>query len=142
MKANRSTITIAEEILLKTGHPLHYKTLTSLLLDKYNLKGKTPALSVRSALARNTKFRRVAEGVYALSIWDEYPAIKFAKDIGYEILEIEGEPIDINSLGKRILDVRKFKDNPVGLVRALLRNDKRFYYLESTRMVGLTKWNK
>jgi len=73
------------------------------------LKGKTPALSVRSALARNTKFRRVAEGVYALSIWDEYPAKKFAKDIGYEILEMEGEPIDINSLGKRILDVRKFK---------------------------------
>jgi len=24
------------------------------------------------------------------------PAIKFAKDIGYEILEMEGEPIDIN----------------------------------------------
>jgi hypothetical protein len=142
MKTKFSIANAAEEILSRSGQPMHYKEITSLILNQCDLKGKTPALSVRSCLARDPKFKRTSEGFYALSKWKKYPAVKFAKDIAFEILEKGGEPMDALTLGTGVSKVRKFKGDPKSIVRSFLFTDKRFYYYRSTGMIGLTKWKK
>lgn len=142
MKARISIADTAEKILLDISHPIHYKNLTPLLIEKCNLTGKTPQESVRSALARDRRFKRTAEGVFGLSIWSEYPAIRFAKDIAYDILKDEGKQINLRILGERIISVRTFVSNPILVVKNILYSDNRFFVDESLQEVGLKEWIK
>jgi hypothetical protein len=142
MKVTRSVADAAEEILLNVRHPLHYKVLTPMLLEQCNLHGKTPHESVRSSLATNPKFKRIAEGMFALSIWEEYPAIRFAKDIAYDALKKENKPISLVMLGQKILAEREFKGGPAMVARGVLNTDKRFSYDRSSGMVSLIEWDK
>ena len=138
----RSVVVVAEEILLKTGHPLHYKEITKMLLDQCNLLGKTPHETVRSRLATSPKFKRVAEGVFGLAIWTQYPAIRFAKNIAYDILKNRGRPITLRSLGEEIKKEREFVSDPAQVVRGSLRTDHRFYLDTKSSLVGLEEWRR
>jgi len=142
MQKQPSIVNVAEEILQQYGKPMHYKALTSLLLEKCELTGKTPHESVRSRLASSPKFKRIAEGIFALSIWQEYPPIRFAKDIAYEILKAKNKPISLALLGREILIERKFLGTPAMIARQAVINDKRFYYDKSIGVVGLVEWKK
>ena len=132
---------VAEEILQKTGQPLHYKELTKMLIDKCDLSGKTPYESVRSSLATNPKFKRIAEGTYALTSWTEYPTARFAKDIAYDVLRKRGKSISLVLLGEKILEEREFIGGPAMVARGVLNTDKRFYYDKKLGVVGLVEWN-
>jgi hypothetical protein len=142
LKAKRSIADVTEEILLNAGHPLHYKVLTPLLLEQCKLTGKTPHESVRSSLATNPKFKRVAEGTFALTIWKEFPAIRFAKDIAYDFLKAENGPISLKVLGEKILEERFFIGSPAQVARGVIYTDKRFYYDKLSDMVSLVEWKK
>ena len=136
----RAVSIVAEEILLKVGKPLHYKELTPMLLDKCELSGKTPHESVRTALATNAKFKRVAEGTYALTIWTEFPTARFAKDIAYDVLRKIGKPINLVLLGEKILEEREFVGGPAAVARGVVNTDKRFYFDKKSASAGLTEW--
>jgi len=142
MEKRRSIVDVAEEILLKNGKPMHYKALTPLMVEKCKLTGKTPHESVRSRLATSPKFKRVAEGIFALSIWDEYPSIRFAKDIAYDILKAENKPISLVTIGQQILKERKFQGSPAMIARQAINKDKRFHFNKSLELVGLGEWKK
>ncbi len=133
---------VAEEILLNKGSPLHYREITRLIFDYCDLSGKTPHETVRSRLATSPKFKRVAEGVFGLAIWPHYPAIRFAKDIAYDILKKRGKPMNIKLLGEEIQKERKFKNPPMQVARGIVRNDKRFYLNDKLDMAGLLEWRK
>ena len=142
MKKQQAVTTVAEEILIQLGKPIHYKKLTSLLLERCQLTGNTPHETVRSRLATSPKFKRVAEGVFALSIWSEYPAIRFGKDIAYDVLTNIGHSIPIDVLGEKIFLERKFTSGPLMIVRNILASDNRFSFDKSSGMVGLVEWGK
>jgi hypothetical protein len=142
IKSNRSIADVAEEILVNVGTPMHYKEITKriLLSGKYKLKGKTPHETVRSRMATNPKFKRVAEGIYALREWSSYTEIRFAKDIAYDILYIYGLPMDLEELGTRIKQERIFIGGAKQVARNVVRTDKRFIYDAVTKMVSLVEW--
>jgi len=138
----RSVLIVAEEIFVKLGKPLHYKELTKMLLDQCDLTGKTPHESVRSLLATSPKFKRIAEGTYALASWREYQTARFAKDIAYDILHKKGKPISLVLLGEKILEERKFIGGPAMVARGVLNTDKRFYFDQKLGVIGLVEWKK
>lgn len=137
---NQTIASAAEEVFRLLERPLHYRKLTKLIIGKCDLIGRTPHESVRSRLSTNPKFKRVAEGVYALAEWDQYPVARFAKDIAFDILENRGGPMNMDALGQAILDERKFVGGPRQVVRNVLRTDKRFIYDRVTELVSLAKW--
>jgi DNA-directed RNA polymerase delta subunit len=128
------------QILTEKKHPLHYTEITRLVLARMELKSKTPEKSVATSLGRSTKFKRVAEGMYALRNWKDYPEARFAKDIAYDILRKRGEPMNVSELGEKILKVRKYRGSPALIVNRATRKDSRFFYESETRKVGLTEW--
>ena len=136
----RSIVTVVEEILKDSGQPLHYKEITKLIFDECQLSGKTPHETVRSRMALDSRFKRVAEGVFALTTWKRYPAIRFGKDIAYDILAQKGKPLKIEYLAQEIYLERKFASNPKVLVRNIVRSDQRFYYDPKLDQVGLAEW--
>ena len=72
MNQEKSILTHAYEILKKEGKPLHYKTLTDLIMKKKELKSKTPWNTVNAAICTNSKFKRIGKGrsgTYALREW-------------------------------------------------------------------------
>lgn len=138
----RPVVVVAEEILLENGHPLHYREITRMLINQCNLSGKTPHQSVRTMLAISPKFKKVAEGVFGLAIWRQYPAIRFAKDIAYDILSEKGAPMGLTSLGEKIFFERKFTSRPRVIVRNVINSDKRFYYDANLDQIGLVEWKK
>ncbi|MCP4286372.1 MAG: hypothetical protein GY792_18315 [Gammaproteobacteria bacterium] len=129
-------------VFRQENHPLHYKDLTKKILTMCDLKGKTPHESVRALIGTDERFKRVAEGVYALSEWEEYPAVRFAKDIAYDILSKRGTSMNIIQLGLEILEERKFIGPPKVIARNATKNDERFTYNPKTEMVGLRNGNK
>ncbi len=133
---------IAEEILRARKRPLHYLELTRLILEKRTITSRTPANTVSSVLATDARFKRVAEGVYALAGWKKYPAARFAKDIAYDVLKSRRRPMTVRELGKAILKEREFKGPPSGVVKNILRADSRFYVDRAARLVGLSEWKK
>lgn len=133
---------LAEEILRARKHPLHYLELTRLILEKRTITSRTPANTVSSVLATNPRFKRVAEGVYALASWKKYPAARFAKDIAYDILKARRRPMPMRDLGRAILKEREFKGPPSGTVKNILRADPRFYVDRAAKLVGLSEWKK
>lgn len=135
-----SVVSIAIEIFQQSKSPMHYKELTSKILGVHGLKGKTPHESVRSLIGTDKRFKRVGEGIYALSEWDEYPVARFAKDIAFEVLQSRSYPIILDDLGEEILKERKFVGSPGAIVRNAIRNDSRFIYNPGTSLVGLTEW--
>lgn len=140
---NRSSIAeVAEKLLRKARRPLHYEEITNLLLSQITLVGKTPQQTVRSRLATNPRFKRVAEGVYALAEWSEYPAVRFAKDIGYDILRSQGKPMDLIKLGQEVLKERDFVGGPSQVARNVIRSDKRLFFDSSKNLVGLVEWKR
>ncbi|MGA7194336.1 MAG: winged helix-turn-helix domain-containing protein [Anaerolineales bacterium] len=142
MTAPRSIADVTEEIMLRTKKPMHYKVITPLLLKHCKLLGKTPEQSVRSSLATNPKFKRVAEGTFALTIWKKYPAIRFAKDIAYDILKSGGYPLKITLLGEKILNERKFSGTAKTVAKGVVNTDNRFYYDRANELVGLIEWRR
>ena len=135
-----STPKAAEELLEKTGAPMHYRQITDLILQKCNLHGKTPYETVRASIGNSPKFVRIAEGIYALSKWKEYKQARFAKDIAYDILKTKGEPMSLYDLGLKILEERKFKAGPKLVVKSAIRNDMRFYYDKKSNLIYLVEW--
>jgi len=142
MKTPMTVIKAAEELLEKSGKPMHYKDITRQILHNCALFGKTPHETVRSLMATNPKFIRVDEGTYALSKWKKFTPARFAKDIAYDILKSKDRPMSLNDLGKKILDERKFKDGPKMVVRNAIRHDRRFITEKETELVTLTEWGK
>jgi hypothetical protein len=140
MKNKKSVRDVAIEIFRIEGKPIHYKELTKNLLNKCNLTGKTPHESVRSLIGTDDRFKRVAEGVYALSEWEEYPVARYAKDIAYEILSNLGKPLLFVELGKQIFIERKFVGSPNQTVRNIFHSDDRFYFEKESNLVGLVEW--
>ena len=130
----------AEQILLSEGTPLHYREVTNRIMNKIQLRGKTPQNSVRAAMGNNPKFIRIAEGIYALSEWEDYSAARFAKDIAYDILTKRGKPMSLIDLGNAILLERDFKNHPSNVGHDAIRNDSRFIYDRDNKSVGLVKW--
>ena len=102
----------------------------------------TPHQTVRSRLATDARFKRVAEGVYALAEWREYPATRFAKDIAYDVLKSEQKPVTLSELGEAILRERNFVGGPNLVARNVVRSDKRFYFDRRRKLVGLAEWRK
>jgi len=141
MKSN-SIASFAEEILRNRHYPIHYCELTRLILRKHPLSGKTPEMTVNSVLATDSRFKRVAEGVYALATWEEYPAVRFAKDIGYDILKSRRRPMFAKELGEEIFKERQFKNPPAAVARGFARIDSRYYYDRETNLIGLSAWKK
>ncbi len=142
MKNSPSIADAAEGILRKTGHPLHYTELTAKILLTCKLQGKTPKQTIRSCLATNPKFKRVAEGVYGLAEWTEYPVARFAKDIAYDVVKAANKPMQLSELGEAILRERDFIGGPNQAARNVLRSDSRFFYNSRKRLVGLAEWKK
>lgn len=136
----RSIVQVAEEILRREKCPLHYRDLSEIITSELTLKGQTPHETIRSKIATDPRFKRVAEGVYALTEWDEYPVSRFAKDIAYDVLTSQGKPMTMAELGKAILEERHFVSGPKQVVRNVLRSDERFYYDRENRLVGLVEW--
>jgi|WetSurMetagenome_2_1015567.scaffolds.fasta_scaffold798670_1 hypothetical protein len=132
---------VAVEILQKEKHPLHYREITKRLLRKCHLGGRTPHETVRSRLGTDSRFKRVAEGVYALAEWEEYPVARFAKDIAYDILKSRKLPITLKELGERILRERQFKGAPSLIGRNSVKSDPRFY-IDQSGLVSLSEWKK
>jgi len=126
MNNRRSIALVAGQILKKAGHPLHYTEITKRLLPQFRLVGMTPHQTVRSRLATDARFKRVAEGVYALAEWREYPATRFAKDIAYDVLKSEQKPVTLSELGGAILRVRNLVGGPNLVARNGVRSDNRF----------------
>jgi hypothetical protein len=139
MKKAPTITEAAEEVLMRNGHPLHYKVLTEEI-HHCSLTGKTPSESVRSRLATSPKFKRVAEGVFGLVGWSEYSPVRFAKDIAYDILKKTGRPLNIDDLGRAIILERKFSSDPKVVVRNSIRSDRRFYYDSAKKLIGLVEW--
>ena len=133
---------VAIEIFNQVKKPLRYRELTKLLLDQCELTGKTPHESVRSLIGTDFRFKRVAEGVYALSEWQEYPIARFAKDIAYEVLKKNGKPMPILQLGEEILAERHFESGPKQLAKNSIRSDKRFILDVKTEIVSLSEWDE
>jgi hypothetical protein len=131
---------VAEEIFRREKRPLHYKELTKMVMLERSLGGRTPYETVRSAIGTDPRFKRVAEGVYALTEWTEYPVARFAKDIAYDVLKSRGEPMAMAALGEAILKERRFAGGPNQVVRNVLRSDKRFYFDPGNQLVGLLEW--
>ena len=131
---------VAWGILKKRGIPLHYTEITRLVMRKRPLTGRTPANSVRARLGSDPRFKRVAEGVYALAEWSDYPVARFAKDIAYDALKTRGSPISPTELGTIILKERQFESSPGGIARGATDADGRFYYDPNRRLIGLTEW--
>ena len=131
---------VAEEIFIREKCPLHYKELTKIIMRERSLGGRTPHETVRSAIGTDSRFKRVAEGVYALAEWTEYPVARFAKDIAYDVLKSHGEPMAMTALGEAILEERQFVGGPNQVVRNVLRSDRRFYFDPEDRLVGLLEW--
>ena len=93
MKTSIPVTIAAEKLLEKSGKPLHYKEITNAIIQECDLHGKTPDETVRSLIGTNSKFIRVAEGVYqVLSKWKKYTSARFAKDIAYDVLKSNVNP--------------------------------------------------
>ena len=119
---------------------MHYTEITAKIIGKCHLNGKTPNQTVRSCLATDARFKRVAEGKYALAEWDQYPTARFAKDIAYDVLKSRRRPMLLLSLGKAVLEERMFIGGPNQVARNVIRSDKRFYYDAESDLVGLVEW--
>ncbi len=137
-----SIIQLAEKILHQEGRPLHYKDLTDMLMSEIKLGGRTPHETVRARMGSSPKFKRVAEGVYALSEWQQYPLARFAKDIAYEIIQSRGKPIDLIELGQEVLTERYFVGGPSQTARNATKDRQRFWYDKETNRVGLVEWKR
>lgn len=142
MKTKKSVTEAALEEFNNVGKPLHYKELTRRIIHKCNLVGKTPHETVRSRIGTDERFIRVAEGVYALVVWKEYPVARFAKDIAYDILQNHGSTIDLSKLGERIFEERVFKGPQRQVARNAIRNDERFSYEPGSDLVSLVEWEE
>lgn len=142
MVKHLSITQIAEGIFGREKRPLHYKELTKLVMRERPLERKTPHETVRSWIGQDHRFKRVAEGVYALTEWTEYPVARFAKDIAYDILKSRGEPMEMVALGKAILEERQFASDEKQVVRNVLRSDKRFCSDRGSGLVGLIEWEE
>ena len=142
MVKNRPVTELALEIFKTMGKPIHYKELTKMLVNRSSLKGKTPHESVRSLIGTDKRFKRVAEGVYALAEWEEYLTARFAKNIAYDILFNKGKPLPVIILGQEILNERAFVGTPKLVARNAIRNDARFFFDKDTEEVGLIEWLK
>ena len=142
MKPYRSITDVAEKILVNKGTPMHYKELTSKILQigECKLEGKTPSETVRSSIATSPKFIRVAEGTYGLREWTNYTEGRFAKDIAYGILVKYKRPMKLEELGKKIHQERFFVGGAKQVARNVIRSDKRFFFDEVTQMVSLVGW--
>jgi hypothetical protein len=136
-------VTVSEAarwVLRRNGRPLHYRELAEFVRPYVRLAGKTPQQTVRSALARDERFKRVAEGVYGLSEWKGYPVARFAKDIAFDILMSRGKPMTAATLGAAILKERHFVGSASDVARSAARNDARFFYDLEDNTVGLADW--
>jgi len=121
---------------------MHYKEITRLIINKLTLSGKTPHETVRSRIGANSKFIRVAEGVYGLSKWKEYKRVRFAKDIAYDILKAKGSPLTLLGLGEKVFEERLFVGGPKMTIRNVVRSDKRFLIDREKELVLLAEWKK
>lgn len=140
---NEISVTKAtEELLEKTGNPMHYKEITKFIINKCALSGKTPHETVRSLIGTSKKFIRVAEGTYALSKWKKYKPARFAKDIAYDILKTKGKPMTLLALGEKVIEERIFVGGPKMVIRNVVHNDKRFLLDTEKELVSLREWKK
>lgn len=139
-KSKLSVTAAAWALLKKHRRPMHYREITSLILAKCSLHGKTPHETVRSQLATHARFKRVAEGTYALALWEEYPLARFAKDIAFDVLKTSGGPMFPRELGEAIRKERQFVGNPTVIARNAIRADDRFYYDSNRNIIGLSVW--
>lgn len=130
----------AEELLEKTGKPMHYKDITRSILNRSGLQGKTPHETVRSLIGTSPKFVRTAEGVYALSKWKKYKPARFAKVIAYDILKTKNQPMSLFDLGQRVFEERRFIGSPKVVARNAIRNDQRFVLDRESELVSLAEW--
>lgn len=119
---------------------MHYMELTRLILRERSLSGRTPHETVRAAVGTDPRFKRVAEGVYALTEWEEYPVARFAKDIAFDALMERGSPMSMTELGEAVLEERHFVGGPKQVVRNVLRSDGRFCQDPDTGLVRLAEW--
>ena len=142
MKTRKTVKEIVFEILKKAKQPLHYKEITKLVLKECKLGGKTPHDTIRSYLGTEDRFKRVSEGVYSLSEWEEYPVARFAKDIAYDILCTDKKPMHMLELGTAVLSERYFVGGPKQVVKNVLRSDNRFYYEADNDLVWLVEWRE
>ncbi len=135
-------VDLAVEILQEKRRPLHYKELTDLIMKKKKIAGRTPQNTIRAAIAYDTRFKRVGEGVYALAVWDEYPVARFAKDIAYDILKKRRKPISPAELGRRVLEERQFVGSPASIAQFIVRSDPRVYFDKQVGVIGLREWQR
>lgn len=140
MQSKKTIKEAALEILKEEGKPLHYKDLTKRIIPLCNFTGKTPHESVRSLIGTDERFKRVAEGVYALTEWVGYPVARFAKDIAFEKLKARNEWMLRKKLGMEIRKERDFYGTPIQIVRNVMRTDTRFILSADGEKVGLTEW--
>lgn len=140
MKTTLSVTKAAEQLLEKSGKPMHYKEITKQIMHQCALSGKTPRETVRSLLATNSNFIRVDEGIYALTKWKKYIPARFAKDIAYDILKSRGKPMSMYDLGLKVLEERKFKGGPKMVIRNAIHNDRRFLRDTDSDLVFLVEW--
>ncbi len=48
---------------------MHYKEITQEVLKVKSVHGKTPAQTLRAAVAKDSRFKKVDRGMYALAEW-------------------------------------------------------------------------
>lgn len=138
----KKTVKVAAIMALeREGKPLHYREITRRILKECNLTGKTPEQTVGSTLGTNDRFKRVAEGVYALAEWKDYPEARFAKHIAYDVLRDAQGPIKLQDLGVRIIEERHFLGSPRQVAKSAVRNNKLFIYYEESDTVALDEWH-
>ena len=132
----------AIQIFKDMRRPLHYRDLTKRIIEISQLSGRTPHKTVRSMIGTDSRFNRVANGVYALSEWEQFPVARFAKDIAFEVLRKRGHPMSLESVGEKICEERKFIGSPKQVARNATRLDDRFYYNGDKDVVGLIEWEE
>lgn len=141
MNEEKMTVVNAAKLVLEEHNkPLHYSTITNLIMNISQLNGKTPSQTVRVELAKSPAFIRVGHGFYALEKWGVYNQARFAKDIAYDILKKKRKPIRAHKLGILILEERQFKSSPWTLGTNAIHNDARFHYNQDNKLVSLKEW--
>lgn len=122
---------LAIEVLRERGEPLHWRRVADEVLKRKRLRGKTPLMTISATLSSGKEFKRVIRrGIYALREWDQYPELRWVKDIAYETLKDAGRPLRLSEIVSAVVAERELKENAMSIIRGALIQDGRIVQVE------------
>lgn len=117
-------------ILKKSGQPMHFRHVVSMINDKFNLSKKAHPQTVHNELIKDNKFILVGRGTYALSEWGFKPGT--VADVLKRVLQDSNIPMTREEILQAVLKERNVKASTVMLN---LQNTSTFEKMEDGRFV-------